>query len=167
MNEFFTKRRSFPPILLGVALLIFASYQFFLAFGPERNLQQGIDVDEVLQESRNAIAESEASIKKIQSFEDARIRGDEREMREAGEEMQRHREELMRKADERALLSKERERQRSASIQGARWTTAIVGGIVLLIAAMEFAMGYNTIRGVGGVSRSKNEEAASALPKQA
>ena len=165
IKELFTKRRSFPPILLGVVLLVLASYHFFLAFGP--SLQQVVDVDEVVQEGTMAIAEGEATIKKIQSFEDARIRGDEREMREAGAEIQRHREGLMRKADERALLSKEKEKQRSASEQRAKWTAAIVGGILLLIAAMELARGYKTMRVGSDVSRFENEEAASALQKQA
>jgi hypothetical protein len=59
IKELFTKRRSFPPILLGVVLLVLASYHFFLAFGP--NLQQVVDVDKVVQEGTIAIAEGESS----------------------------------------------------------------------------------------------------------
>ncbi len=64
----------------------------------------------------------------------------------------------MRKADERALLSKEKEKQRSASEQSAKWTAAIVGGILLLIAAMEIARGYKTMRVGSDVSRFENEK---------
>ena len=115
-------------------------------------VQQGVDVDAISQEIRDVED-------KLRDFEDVLVRGDEREIREAREEAQRYFNAEKRKADE-------REKHRITTNVRARWITAIVGVIVLLIAAMELAKGYRMMRGGDGVSRSKSEEAASADSKQ-
>ena len=97
---------------------------------------------------------------KIQSFEDSRVRGDEGEMREAREEILRLKEEFIRKANEQALLSKEREKHRSATIQRENWYSVILWGILLLIVASVILIDYKKKRGGVHVSRFKDEKPA-------
>ena len=89
-----------------VSSLVLVSYYFIIAIS---NPQPAVDVLNVLQETANTLAHGEVIMKKIQSFEDSRVRGDEGEMREAREEILRLQEEFIRKTNEQALLSKERE----------------------------------------------------------
>jgi hypothetical protein len=97
-------------------------------------------------------------MEKIQSFEDSLVRGDEGEMHEAGEKILRLKEEFIRKTNEQALLSKEREKHRSATIQRANWDKVILWGILLLIVASGLLIDYKKKRGGVDVSRFKDEK---------
>lgn len=157
IKEFFTKNRSLPPIVFVVSLLVLVSYYFIIAIS---NPQPAVDVINVLQENAITLAHGEVIMKKIQSFEDSRVRGDEGEMREAREEILRLQEEFIRKTNEQALLSKERERHRSATIQRANWNNAVLWGILSLIVAWGLLIDYKKMRGGVDVSRFKDEKTA-------
>ena len=143
--------------MFGVSLLVLVSYYFFIAIS---NPQPAVDVLSALQENAITLAHGEVIMNKIQSFEDSRVRGDEGEMREAGEEILRLKEEFIRKTNEQALLSKEREKHRSATIQRANWDRVILGGILLLIVASVILIDYKKKRGGVHVSRFKDEKPA-------
>ena len=157
IKEFFTKNRPIPPIVFGVSLLVLVSYYFFIAIS---NPQPAVDVLSALQENAITLAHGEVIMNKIQSFEDSRVRGDEGEMREAREEILRLKEEFIRKANEQALLSKEREKHRSATIQRENWYSVILWGILLLIVASVILIDYKKKRGGVYVSRFKDEKPA-------
>jgi hypothetical protein len=155
IKEFFTKNRSIPPIVFGVPLLVLVSYYFFIAIS---NPQPVVDIDNVLEENAIVLAHGKVIMEKIQSFEDSLVRGDEGEMHEAGEEILRLKEEFIRKTNEQALLSKEREKHRSATIQRANWDRVILWGILLLIVASILLIDYKKKRGGVDVSRFKDEK---------
>jgi hypothetical protein len=155
IKEFFTKNRSIPPIVFGVSLLVLVSYYFFIAIS---NPQPVVDIDNVLEENAIVLAHGKVIMEKIQSFEDSRVRGDEGEMHEAGEEILRLKEEFIRKTNEQAMLSKEREKHRRATIQRANWDRVILWGILLLIVASGLLIDYKKKRGGVDVSRFKDEK---------
>lgn len=163
MKKFFTKQRSLPPIIFGVAFPIWVSYYFFTAFS---NPRPGIDIDNTIREVGVALADVQIIMEQNQRVQDALARGDESEKNRALEEMGRLQDEFKRKTSAQALISKEREQHRITSLQRFYWERAILWGIMFTVVIIAYLITRQKSRDGVVVSRLKDEETDSVLPKQ-
>lgn len=163
MKKFFTKQRSLPPIIFDVAFLIWVSYYFFTAFS---NPRPGIDIDNTIREVGVALADVQIIMEQNQRVQDALARGDESEKNRALEEMGRLQDEFKRKTSAQALISKEREQHRITSLQRFYWERAILWGIMFTVVIIAYLITRQKSRDGVVVSRLKDEETDSVLPKQ-